>query len=485
MSTSVASCGAYELDTVENLQQPSAAPTDRELAAPGVDFLPPTDHGHGAYVALACCTLAQAPVWGKHRACSAQNGLPALVPPSLNDWPGYATSFGIFQEYYTRSTEFHASAGAFASIGSSQQGVMYLMMPLTFILLNRHPSLRRWCGPLGLVVTVCSLSSSAFVHSITGLIATQGALYAIGCSLLFSPISLYMDEWWVERKGFAYGVMWAGKSGVGVAMPFIFSACLDRFGLRVTLLGWAMASALLTLPTLLFLKPRAPLPAASSPRSLSFAFLRKSSFWMMQIGIVVQSLGYMMPSTYLASYASAIGLPSITGPILIALFAAASVPGSFVHGLLGDKLTATKLILISSLGSALPVFLLWGLSRRLAVMIVFVLLYGFFAGGFSSTWSSMLHRIRREDASADTSVVFGLLLGGRGLGFVLVGPVSGALLSSQAQVAGDAFGYATKYGPMMLFTGTTAIFGAWASLWTIMKMIGSRSSTARRCPRTR
>lgn len=26
--------------------------------------LPPADYGRGAYVALACCTAAQAPIWG-------------------------------------------------------------------------------------------------------------------------------------------------------------------------------------------------------------------------------------------------------------------------------------------------------------------------------------------------------------------------------------------------------------------------------------
>lgn len=29
-----------------------------------IDALPPTDRGRGAYVALACCTIAQAPIWG-------------------------------------------------------------------------------------------------------------------------------------------------------------------------------------------------------------------------------------------------------------------------------------------------------------------------------------------------------------------------------------------------------------------------------------
>ncbi|KKP02857.1 hypothetical protein THAR02_05033 [Trichoderma harzianum] len=416
--------------------------------------LPPADHGRAAYLALACCTIAQAPIWG------------------------YSVSFGIFQEYYSDPMHgIDASPGAIATVGSMQMGIMYLMMPVIFMILNKYPHLRRWCGPAGLLITMASLSASAFVNTIVGLIATQGALYSIGCGLLFSPISLYMDEWFIQRKGLAYGIMWSGKSSVGVAMPFVFSSLLRRFGLRATILSWTIASAIMILPTLFFLRPRIPLSSTSRSRPLSFAFLRHTSFWMMQIGIIIQSLGYLMPSTYLASYASAIGLSSVTGPILLALFSTASVPGSLVHGWLGDKLSATKVVLLSSFGSALPVFLLWGLGHQISTMVVFVVLYGFFAGGFSSTWSSMLQEIKRDDGAAESSLIFGLLLGGRGLGYMLGGPISGSLLSIKGAIAEEPLGYATKYGPMILCTGITAVMGAWAPLWKGARIVSKEGFT--------
>ncbi|KAF9763402.1 hypothetical protein IL306_003138 [Fusarium sp. DS 682] len=284
-----------------------------------------------------------------------------------------------------------------------------------------------------------------------------------------------MDEWFVERKGFAYGVMWAGKSSVGVAMPFLFNVLLQRFGLKATLLSWTVASVAMTLPTLFFLKPRVEISRDSRPRPVSFAFFGYASFWMLQFGIIVQSLGYLMPSTYLASYANAIGLPSVTGPILLALFSLASVPGSLIHGMLGDKISGAKVILVSSLGSALPVFLLWGLDRHISTMVVFVILYGFFAGGFSATWSGALQEVRGTNESIDTSLVFGMLLGGRGLGFAVAGPLSGALISAEGSLAsGDSLGYATKYGPMILCTGITAILGAWAPICKIGKSVGKK-----------
>lgn len=393
---------------------------------------------------------------------------------------GYSVSFGIFQEYYSSSKSgLKASPGAIASIGALQMGVMYLMMPVAFVALNRYPYLRRWCGPIGLLVTVVSIAASAFAPGIASLIALQGALYSVGCGLLFSPISLYMDEWFSAKKGFAYGVMWAGKSAVGVAMPFVFSSLLDKFGLRATLLSWAVASALMTLPTLFFLKPRIPLQQLSRTRRISFAFLKHASFWMMQIGITVQSLGYLMPSTYLASYATALGFPGFTRPLLIAFFSLASIFGGVFHGILSDRLSATKVIMISSFGSAIPIFLLWGLSRHLANVIVFALVYGFFAGGFSSTWTSMMREIQRDDGAADASLLFGLLLGGRGIGFVAGGPVSGALISTPGLLTDDAIGYATKYGPMILCTGFTAIFGAWAPMWKLISLVKSRITSPR------
>jgi hypothetical protein len=95
------------------------------------------------------------------------------------------------------------------------------MMPFAFMVLTKYPRLRQYCGPLGLLITTASLTASAFVDTVGGLIATQGALYSIGCGLLFSPISHYMNEWFVERKGMALGVMWAGKSATGMNIFFL------------------------------------------------------------------------------------------------------------------------------------------------------------------------------------------------------------------------------------------------------------------------
>lgn len=342
-------------------------------------------------------------------------------------------------------------------------------MPLTFTLLTRYPKLRPYTGPLGLFITVSSLIMSSFATKTWQLIASQGVLCALGSGLLFSPTTLYLDEWFITRKGVAYGTLWAGKSTGGVAFPFLMSGLLSRFGPRTTLLAWSIALFLITSPLLFFLKPRIPLSQASTSRPLSWGFLKLPTFWMLQIGNIIQSLGYLLPSTYLGSYAHTLGLPSITGAVLLAIFALASVPGGVVLGYLCDKLKPTTVILISSVGSTLAVFLFWGLSSSLALLMVFAITYGFFAGGFSSTYSGVLHEMRREDEGVDTGLVMGLLLGGRGLGFVVGGPVSSGLLKTSFEGIGSQWGYGTQYGPVIVATGLTAVFGGWGWMWKMIK----------------
>lgn len=134
-------------------------------------------------------------------------------------------------------------------------------------------------------------------------------------------------------------------------------------------------------------------------------------------------------------------------------------------GSLGDHLHVKHVILISTLGSALAVFLFWGFSSQAALLAVFSITYGFFAGGFSSTWSGILTELKSQSPALDTGFIFGLLAGGRGIGNVISGPLSVALVTSNNWLKdGRDWGYNGQYGGIILFTGVTALLGGWGAL---------------------
>lgn len=101
------------------------------------------------------------------------------TPFSVLSIIGYSISFGVFQKYYTTHKGIEGSPEAVATVGTTLNGLMYLMMPLTFTLLTKYPRLRPYTGPAGLFITVASLIMSSYATQVWQLIASQGVLCAI------------------------------------------------------------------------------------------------------------------------------------------------------------------------------------------------------------------------------------------------------------------------------------------------------------------
>jgi MFS family permease len=173
---------------------------------------------------------------------------------------------------------------------------------------------------------------------------------------------------------------------------------------------------------------------------------------------ILEGLGFFVPNIYLPTYAAQLGASSSISALTIIIFNIASVFGCIAMGNLVDRCHVTTCILISTIGSTLSVFLLWGFSTSIAPLLCFCFAYGLTAGSFSSTWPGIMVRLKREERSTDGSMVFAALSAGRGIGNVLSGPVSEALV--RAGEVGKEGLYATEYGPLVLFTGVSAALGS-------------------------
>jgi len=140
---------------------------------------------------------------------------------------------------------------------------------------------------------------------------------------------------------------------------------------------------------------------------------------------------------------------------------------------MSDRVSVYTLIFISSFGSALAIFLLWGLSSSSpGLLVAFALCYGFFAGGFTATYAGTAKELRHvtpggDTGRADIGSIFGLISLGRGIGNVICGPVSEALLRNGAVWTG-AGAYSGMFGPLIVFTGTTAALAM--SSWAVKSL---------------
>jgi MFS family permease len=222
---------------------------------------------------------------------------------------------------------------------------------------------------------------------------------------------------------------------------------------------------ILCTPLIYFVKPRLPVPSPPPPRQpISYAFFMTRTHTSLQLCNILEGLGFFLPAIYLPSYAQSLHLPTIAGTVLLATLNIFSVLGSISMGFLCDHLQVTTVISISTIGSVLSVFLFWGFATKLPLLFLFAATYGFFAGSFSAIWSGMMKEVQRVSRDAKMGTLMGLFAAGRGIGAVLSGPVSEILLRKDSLNGNDdgegaKFGYQTKYGVLIVFTGVSALFG--------------------------
>ncbi|TRX95230.1 hypothetical protein FHL15_003922 [Xylaria flabelliformis] len=376
--------------------------------------LPPVDGGKDAYLFLAAVFLVEALVWG------------------------FPFSFGVFQNYYDSHEPFAGQQNT-AVIGTSAMGVMYLASPLLTGLCRKYGRWARWTPLLGL-----------FTMS----------------------IALYLNEWFVKRKGLAYGIMWSGTGLAGVVLPLLLESLLNSLGFRNTLRLWAGLLFVITAPLSFYIKPRIPPSATSQVRTFNLWFLVTPAFLVYQAANIVEAMGFFLPGIYLPTYAArTLGAPSLSAATTILLVNVASVFGCVAMGWFIDRFHVTTCILLSTIGATISVLVIWGLSSSLGLLYFFCIAYGLFAGCFTSSWPGIMKDIAKNGQASskgqiDPIMVFGFLCAGRGIGNVVSGPLSEALMRDSLWTGGKvAYGYGSSYGSLIVFTGVTAFLGGASFVW--------------------
>lgn len=104
----------------------------------------------------------------------------------------------------------------FNEADSHLEGIMYLGSPIIFMAFQRWPNRRRQSCGVGLALMAVALMASSFAQTVWQLILTQGVLYAVAGTMLYYPVILFLDEWFVRRKGLVFGIVWVSYRPIRV-----------------------------------------------------------------------------------------------------------------------------------------------------------------------------------------------------------------------------------------------------------------------------
>lgn len=356
---------------------------------------------------------------------------------------------------------------------------MYIATPFVLMICRLYPRWARWSTLAGLFLAALSLAASSFCDSASQLIGVQGVLFGVGGCVAYCPCTLYIDEWFSRRKGLAYGIVWSAAGVGGVVFPLVLQALLDSVGFRTAMRISAGILFACSAPLAFFVKPR--LPYMANPHNVKtpfdMRFVTSRRFVLHQTANVIEATGYFLPGIYLPTYArETFGTSAFMSALTLILVNISATAGLALMGSMTDKLDVTTCMIISAGGASASVLVVWGLAESLPVLYVFCVLYGVSAGSWASTWPGIMKEVSQNGerdgyGHVDPVMVQGHLCVGRGVGNVISGPLSNALIWGMPWEGRAMGGYGTGYGVLIVYTGLTAVLSGVSFLCKCLHLI--------------
>ncbi|KAJ2993221.1 hypothetical protein NUW58_g1911 [Xylaria curta] len=271
---------------------------------------------------------------------------------------------------------------------------------------------------------------------------TTGVIFGVGGCVAYCPCTLYIDEWFVRRKGLAYGIVWSAAGAGGAVFPFLLQALLDRLGFQTAMRIIAGAIFGLSAPLTFFIKPRLPhlANAHNVAKPYNMRFVMSKRFILHQMVNAIEATGYFLPGIYMPAYTrETFGTSTLMSALTLTLINISATIGLISMGFISDKFKATK----------------WS---------------------WASIWPAIMKEMSEKGESegyphTDPVMVQGHLCIGRGVGNVISGPLSNALVNSKLWKGQAVGGYGSGYGTLIVYTGVTAFISGINFVWEYLGLL--------------
>ncbi|KAJ9652241.1 hypothetical protein H2198_008481 [Neophaeococcomyces mojaviensis] len=300
-----------------------------------------------------------------------------------------------------------------------------------------------------------------------------------GTSMVFTPSIAAVGHWFYLRRGTFTGIACVGGSLGGVIFPLVLQRLFGTSGI-----GWPWSQrilALINLPLAICanvfirsrLPPRQPITKENilpDPR-----IFKDPTFALVTAAVFSLEWGLFVPISYFTSFALSIGVDQKLSYQLIAVFNAGSCFGRWLPGLIADRIGRFNAMALTTVICWIGAFAFWlpseqlvssSESARLALLIVFAIVFGFGSGAGISLVPVCVGQLCRTEqygryyATCYTIVSFATLTGI---------PIAGSLITAAGGrywglIVFTGLGYAVATVIFVFAKGTKTGFGR--QLWT-------------------
>jgi MFS family permease len=237
----------------------------------------------------------------------------------------------------------------------------------------------------GLILAV-GLSLASTISAIWQFYFWIGIVSAVGIALIgMVPHVAIISREFPKRRGTALGIAWAG-GGVGIVLLVpVTQLMINNWGWSAAYVGLAAITALLVIPAVPLLMPRAPLVApveVSSDKTVPASrastdwtvkrALTNSAFWLLFIARTLASMGNQIIVTHQIAHAVDVGYSKVFAASVFGLMGVVSIGGRILFGYLADVMKREMVFTWVQIISAVGVLALLGLHDNKTPWLLYV-----------------------------------------------------------------------------------------------------------------
>ncbi|KAF8523759.1 MFS general substrate transporter, partial [Hysterangium stoloniferum] len=348
---------------------------------------------------------------------------------------GYISSFGVYQDFFTRSGT--ASSSNVSWIGSTQLFFFAAMGPPTGKLLDK--GYFRQTVLAGSIIYTFSLFmlSLAHIDKYYQIFLSQGIGMGIGAGLIYLPSLAVQAHYWRTRRALAMGVAITGSSVGGIVYPIM----LNQWFHGSVGFNWGVrGSAFLTMGVLVvanyLMRPQYSDNNQKTDEdhhtttNLRDILTDWPFVFLVLIGGSFVLMGLFFAYFYLQLFTIDHGLDPNFAFYTLTIQNGASIFGRTIPNLFADRYGVLNAMIVVIFGTMVMVFTLFGI-HDVGGVVVFAILYGFFSGGVLSLIAPAIVSFVRHPK--ELGVRLGLAYLVSSFAYLIGPPVIGALLTNGTQ----------------------------------------------------
>ncbi|KAG1878465.1 major facilitator superfamily domain-containing protein [Suillus tomentosus] len=370
---------------------------------------------------------------------------------------GYISSFGVYQDYYTRVYMTNYSPSAISWIGALTSFLAVIVASISGPLYDRG-----WFHRLMIVGSLLQ-SLSLFTLSFTKpgqfylAFMVQGVVYGFGMGLTYAPSVAVVSQHFSSRKRtLVMSLVTCGSPLGGIIHPIMLNHLLNGTvgfakGVRASA---GFVSALLLIACLSMCTRELPVSTVNYT-VVARKFSRDVLFILMAVGATLFQIGYYFPLFYLQLDSTKHGIDVNFSFYSLSILNAASFIGRCTAGIIAAYAGVLNFTIISAVACSAIIISMIALSDMTSV-VVLGLVYGYFSGIYVALLVPLM-TVLTPDLS-ELGARIGICFTFTAFGTLVSGPISGDFLGSQY-----------KWWIASLFSGLISLMGS--LIFVVMRLI--------------